>query len=188
MKLSILIPSVFERYNSLKTLTDHINSQINGNKDVELIVLLENRRRSIGQKRNHLLEMSKGEYVVFVDDDDRISDDYVEKLLAAISYNPDCVIFDVSVTINNGPPKIAKYDYRYGYSEDNNYYYRQPNHIMCYKREIAIRHKYLDLSEQEDTEWAPRASAEIRSQFKIAKVLYMYDFHDKPKSWYFRGN
>ena len=188
MKLSILIPSVFERYELLKKLTDEMNKQINGNpesKQVEIVVLLENRRRTIGHKRNDLLELSKGDYVVFVDDDDRISDDFVKELLLATKNNFDCIVYDVSVSINGGNPKICKYGKEYQHSEDTNYYYRKPNPRMCYKREVAIKHKFKDMSFYEDDEWAERSTPSIQSQYRINKVLYMYDFFNKPAGWYF---
>jgi len=188
MKLSILIPSVFERYDLLKKLTDELNRQINENpesKEIEIIVLLENKRRTTGHKRNDLLELSKGDYVVFIDDDDRISSDYIKELLLVTKYNSDCIIYDVSVSINNEQPKICKYGKEYKHSEDIDYYYRLPNHIMCYKRDIAIQHKFKDVSFYEDDEWAIRATQSIQTQYKINKVLYFYDFFDKPKDWYF---
>ncbi|SCM92825.1 Uncharacterized protein BWINRASL_01028 [Bacillus mycoides] len=40
------------------------------NKPVEILVLLENKKRTTGEKRNILVEQAKGEYVAFVDDDE----------------------------------------------------------------------------------------------------------------------
>jgi len=40
---------------------------------------------TIGAKRNQLLHRAKGDYVAFVDDDDLVSSDYVNKVLSAVS-------------------------------------------------------------------------------------------------------
>jgi len=90
MKLSILIPTLIERVESLKALYDSLTDQI-GNKDVEIILNSDDRQKTIGQKRNELISKAKGDYIVFVDDDDRVPDYYVEKILKAIETNPDCV-------------------------------------------------------------------------------------------------
>ena len=38
---------------------------------------------NIGTKRNKLLSLASGKYIVFLDDDDLIASDYVEKILKA---------------------------------------------------------------------------------------------------------
>lgn len=55
---------------------------------------------------------------------------------------------------------------------------------MAYRRELALRHRYLDIGYGEDDEWAARASADIVVQHRIEAVLYEYDWAPKPLSWY----
>ena len=185
MKLSILIPSVFERYEALQKVTRALIQQIGDNKEVELLVLLENKRRPVGAKRNDLLTLSRGDYVVFVDDDDRVTDDYVSQLLLAIDTSKaDCIVFDVSVSLDGRRPKIAKYDHTYKHGEDRRHYYRKPNHLMCYRRSLAVAHKFQEIGFGEDDEWGARASQEIKTQHRIEKVLYHYDYVTKPRTWY----
>ena len=47
-----------------------------------------------------MIDLSHGEYVVMVDDDDEVSDDYVEQLLKASMSNADCICFKVSCSVN----------------------------------------------------------------------------------------
>ena len=46
--------------------------------------MLDNKRRSVGSKRNCLLDSAHGEYVSFIDDDDEVATDYVDKILRNI--------------------------------------------------------------------------------------------------------
>lgn len=41
---------------------------------VEILTLVDNKKMMLGHKRNVMVDMCRGEYVAFVDDDDRIED------------------------------------------------------------------------------------------------------------------
>lgn len=183
--LSVLIPSVPERMPFLTSIVGELERQVT-NRPVEFLTMLENRRRSIGMKRNALLEQAQGKYVVFVDDDDRIDSSYIDSLLSCLEQNPeaDCVVFDVAVYQNGKFDRICKYGQEYVYGFDHAHYYRKPNHLMCYARHIAANHKFRNVSYGEDDEWAARVSQDIQSQVRIPKVLYYYDYVSKPVSWY----
>lgn len=185
VKLSILIPSVPERMGHLQRIVDELYKQ-SQNKPVEILVMLENRKRTTGAKRNALIEQAQGEYVVFIDDDDRVESNYVDTLCSTIEANPgvDCIVFDALVNYNGQFTKICKYGKEHGHWEDANFYYRKPNHVMCYARRIASKHKYLDISFGEDDEWGARASTDIVNQVRVPAILYYYDFVHKPLGWY----
>ncbi len=185
LQLSILIPTVPERIPFLTTLVEELQRQT-ANRPVEALVLLDNRRRTIGAKRNALIEQSLGKYVVFVDDDDRVDDAFVDALLSCVEENPDtdCVVFDVAVSQNGQFDRICKYGVEYEYGSDESFYYRKPNPRMCYARRIAVNHQFQDISFGEDDEWAARASQDILTQARIPEVLYYYDYVSKSPSWY----
>ena len=82
MHLSILIPSVFDR--DPAPLTKKLLGQI-GDKAVEVLVLTDNRKRSTGHKRQALLDMARGAYVTYIDDDDDISFDYIHEIYWVIN-------------------------------------------------------------------------------------------------------
>ena len=54
---------------------------------MEIIGLFDNKKRSVGEKRQDLLNLAKGQYLVFIDDDDRISDDYISSIIQAMNEN-----------------------------------------------------------------------------------------------------
>ncbi|QKE75476.1 glycosyltransferase family 2 protein [Arthrobacter citreus] len=183
--LSILIPTVPERMDYLKRIVNELENQCKAY-PVEILVLLENKKRTTGEKRNVLIEQAKGEYVVFIDDDDRITSNYIELLCQAIRETPkvDCIVFDVLVNFNNQYSKICKYGKEFEHGEDDNYYYRKPNHLMCYSKQIASSHKFLNISFGEDDEWGRRVSNDIKNQKRIDSILYYYDYIPKDPSWY----
>ncbi len=108
MKLSILILTVPKRQKRyFPRLTQHLLEQIGDREDIEVLGLYDNKKRSVGEKRNNLLEIAKGEYLTFIDDDDRIADDYIESITKVIDLkSPDVVVFESIATVNGIAPKL----------------------------------------------------------------------------------
>jgi glycosyltransferase involved in cell wall biosynthesis len=180
MKLSILISSTHTRYdNFLPKILNSLYSQLTESNRglVEVLTFIDNKERSVGAKRNNLVEMAKGEYITFIDDDDRVSADYVQTLLDAI-IDQDVICFNVEVSLNGSVPKICYYskNFRMDYNTPDAYY-RLPNHLMCYRRELASSIKYLDIRCGEDSDFAKRMLPLINTELIIDKVLYYYDFN-----------
>lgn len=178
--LSILVPTVPNRIDNyyLRIMTDLIK-QTAPYSDIELIALFDNKKRSIGKKRDEMLSLAKGEYLVFVDDDDRLSPDYVKDIMSTLYANPDtdCVVFDCICKVNSGPDKLCKYgiEFEYGDILGDKEWRGKPAHTMVYKSSIAKRHRFTDIGNGEDIDWVKRACQDIRIQTRIDKVLYYYD-------------
>lgn len=186
MKLSILVCSTQNRYNTflpkmLKQLFDQCEALPFALRyEVEVICVIDNKTRMLGTKRNDLLNMAQGDYVVFVDDDDRVADDYVSQLLYATAIGADIIVFEVEVSLNGGEPKPCYYSNKY--KEDFNLphsYHRLPNHIMAVKKELALATKYLDIVKGEDADYSKRLLPLLNTQHEIEKVLYYYDYSDE---------
>jgi hypothetical protein len=86
--LSILIPSIPERLALLTPLVEKLSRQI-ADKPVELLVMMDNRKHPLGSKRNLMMSNCKGDFLAHLDDDDDISDDYVDSILSALQAHPD---------------------------------------------------------------------------------------------------
>lgn len=87
VKLSILICGLYERMPDDRRSDHSVIWSIENQayeKPVELLTLYDNRKMSVGRKRSILLSVAQGEYFAFVDDDDRVAPDYVDRLLDAI--------------------------------------------------------------------------------------------------------
>jgi ubiquinone/menaquinone biosynthesis C-methylase UbiE len=182
--LSILVCSLVERNNTfLSDLIGSIQKQIIG-KPVELLILSDNAKRPVGTKRNDLLNISKGRYVCFIDDDDRISETYVDDVLQEIiDWSPDVIVFDAEITFNGINPKLVKYGREYDYCEKSDAYYRHPNHLMVHKKE-NITEFFKDIKTGEDDEWASRMLPKIVTQSRIDKILYYYDYNTSTKKYF----
>ena len=176
MKLSILICTVPSRVDTfLPKMVTSLCKQ--AGKDVEVLWLGDNKKRTVGQKRNDLLNLAQGEYVTFVDDDDRVTDDYVSNILKGIETGADVVNFNVMCSLNGGKAKRVDYDARFlRDAETKEAYQRLPNHIMCVKRELAVSVGFPKKNMSEDADFAKRLRPLIKKQAFINKALYYYDF------------
>lgn len=185
MKLSILVPSVAERRNTfLPKSLDMLYGQLEAlpledQKQVEIIYLIDNKTMMLGDKRNLMVDMAKGQYIAFVDCDDRISSDYISSLLEGIKSGADAVVFLAEVSLNGNTPKICRYSKDYGrdYNTENEYH-RLPNHIPCIRKEISKKASFPSLKRAEDSGYAKLLRPHIRTEHKIDKVLYYYDYND----------
>jgi glycosyltransferase involved in cell wall biosynthesis len=91
--LNVSLKSILQQTNSnweCIVIFDGIPSQkiYNDPRITYLEVLKTGRRNNAGEVRNYGMQFVKTEWVAFLDDDDSISDDYVEKLILETESNP----------------------------------------------------------------------------------------------------
>ena len=182
IKLSILIPSIPSRIDRLVKLFDFLNNQVK-DKPVEILSFLDNKKRSIGYKRDALVQIAKGEYLAFVDDDDRVSVDYVDEILNIIVKSaPDLITFNQECVINKENPFIVRFGIDYGNQEihkENDLWVdikREPFHSCVWKSNIAKSERFADASYGEDWHWAKRLIPKVVIADNIDKVLHFYTF------------
>jgi glycosyltransferase involved in cell wall biosynthesis len=180
MKLSILICTVPSRINSyLPVIINELNRQIEetGIKDIEIIYLGDNKKRSVGHKRNDLIRIAQGEYVCFIDDDDKVSPDFVKKIIPYLSCSADVICFKVECSLNGSLGKPVFYNK--DFACDTNYtdrYERLPNHLMVVAKSIVLQVMFKDISFGEDNDYAIRLKPLLKNQILIDEVLYYYIF------------
>lgn len=141
---------------------------------------------NIGTKRNKLLSLATGKYVVFIDDDDLISSDYIAQVVLACSMynkdqdNPDCIGISGVISTNGGNERqwhISK-DYQMWF-ERSGVYYRTPNHISPVKRELALAAGFPEISFGEDFEYSMRLLPMLKTEVKIPGILYYYRYESR---------
>lgn len=168
--------------NTYYTLINKLQSQVEGRRDVEILSLYDNMIMEVGDKRNALLNMARGKYLSFVDDDDMVSDDYVKSVVFVIDKEkPDCIVFDSLCTnFKPGIDVLCKYgiEFEYWMSDDQKSWRGKPAHTMVWKSEIAKKHQYRG-HRGEDMDWVLRAYHDIQRQARIKKTLY---YHQKGKA------
>jgi len=179
--LSVLIPSIPERIDKALKLLNNITEQDQGGK-VEVLLFTDNRQRSIGQKRDALVQIAKGKYMVFVDDDDDVGDTFVADILEAAKGSPDIITYKhrayingVSYTINSD---LRNKKDEQLHSDGAKEIKRKPCHSNAIRTEIAQRHRFHDLNYGEDANWMKRVAKEVKTQQKINRILHFYIYND----------
>lgn len=178
IRLSILIPSLGKRKEQLTQLLEYLNAQmVDG---VEVITLIDDGEITIGKKRNQLVDMASGEFIVMVDDDDSVSDDYIPLIVSAIGDDIDCVGMQGIITTDGKDERqwfISK-DYK-NWHESNGVYYRTPNHISPIRRSLARQVKFRDIKHAEDFYFSMEVLPLLKNERKIEKNIYHYKFMNK---------
>jgi len=184
-RLSILVCGVPSR---VKTTFPEIITELNRQtigRPVELLALTDNKSMSVGDKRNLLLRCATGDYVAFVDDDDMVVVDYVPLLLEAIETGADVITIGVKETETRGDKEIIRFmDFDIAYGKNHSVQGTRhfiPDHLCCFKRGVALQAEFPNKSLGEDHIWAENVRPFIKSQHKIDKVMYYYNF-DKNRS------
>lgn len=187
MKLSILIPTLPDRFNYLKRLKNIIEPQVARYPgQVEIKIHDGGRQFSTGRKRNELIALSLGDYFVQIDDDDLVPVYYVEELMRIISGpgSPDVITFK-GYMLTDGRNR-QNFTIRLGskYETVDNHHYRFPNHLCCYKRSVVNNILFPDKTIQEDYDWALRVhnSKVLKTEVHIDKDMYIYEYRSKNNS------
>lgn len=188
--LSILIPATPKRYLShLWPLWQKLEAQAAPFGDaVEILVFLDNRRRTIGKKREALVRMARGRFVAFCDDDDDVSDSYVFDLLGAIRAKPDVSVITFSQRVLvDGVEGICAF----GLTNPNEPFRpggfrRSAWHVCAWRRELAQAFPFPDTNYGEDWGWARHLVLEAMDrvfreglpavEHRIPKVLHTYRY------------
>lgn len=185
-KLSILIPSVPSRAESkMLPLFNKIQSQIDkleNPRDVELLCFLDNKRRSVGYKRESLLYIARGNYLAFVDDDDDVEDHYIEKAIQSIDVasDVDVITFKEKVYINNAGPYFLTFELGYPVNDavQKENARRPPWHSCFWKRSIAQNFHFPDLMDGEDWVWVSQLNNAASTSFHIDDFMKIYRWND----------
>jgi glycosyltransferase involved in cell wall biosynthesis len=182
-KLSILIPTLSSRSKKLKKLTDALNYQIQ-TKPVQWLSLGDNKSMTVGEKRNLLIDMAKGDFVAFVDDDDNISPDYIDTLLKAIDDNPNktVICFHGQQTTDGKKDLPFRYNINFGRNhkkmiDGQRWKVMLPDHLCCWnKSKITVKFPHKNLGE--DHSWAREMAFTYteEDQVLLTDNLYHYNY------------
>lgn len=180
-RLSVLLCTVVNRADLFAKLHAHLAAQATG-KPAEILVACDNKEISIGKKRDNLLRQATGDYVCFVDDDDWVADDYVDRILAALETSPDCVGFKITCTTNGRNPVKAIASMRYkqwaenldGFVHNRSAYHKTP-----VRRDIALRVGFRDMRYGEDKIYSSGIMRYLKTEVFVDAVLYFYRFRSE---------
>lgn len=189
MILSILIPTLEGRSYKFHTIWRHLAMQINEldlTGQVEIVECKDNGEMNIGEKRNKLMKMAEGEFIVFVDDDDQVSNDYVKLIYNAIKNNPDIDSIGIRGTMSTNGKNHVNWCVREKYDWTDNIdgfrYVRYTHHLCPVRKDWAIEAGFPeDVRSGEDSQYSNRLKAlgRLKKEYFIDKEIYHYDFQTK---------
>ena len=190
--LTIGICHLHERANLLRELIKDMqeNTPPEIMQRVEIIVNADNGEKSVGQKRNEILDASSAKFICFVDDDDKISKDYLKWIVRCINQNRnlDSIGFTGRYYINNMFAMYFKHANTYGgnFRGSDGIQYRPCNHLNPVRTAIARKIGFVDKNHGEDSDYSDRLllSGLIKNEMIIqtgdnTPVLYHYYFSEE---------
>lgn len=178
--LSILICTLPKRKRQFDQLCETLNDQIalcDATGKVEILTddaLMD----PTGTKRNRLVLLSSGIFVVHFDDDDTPRPRYTPAIVGAIESCPDadCIGINGIYTVNGGVPKRWEISKEFGsWYETPDAYYRTPNHISPVNREIALACPFPDITQGEDIAYSMAILPYLKKEVRVLEDLYHYD-------------
>lgn len=175
-ELSIMIPSLIDRNDLLNRLLGVLRPQITN--ECELLIDISSGEESIGMKRHRMRHCANGKFLVFIDDDDMVADDYVIQVVSAIKNNPDidCVGFAGTLETPNG--KIYKQRYtiqnRDCMGRRVDVFENFVGHITPIRRDIVLSARFGDMRHGEDTLFCQEIMDKCQKEAYIDKVMYRY--------------
>jgi len=184
---SVLILSIPNRIEKAQALLKKLHSQIQGGgyDNVEVLCLYDNKKSSIGRKRDMILQMSQGKYITFIDDDDDIHDHYIKSIVeCAKDEVADVIVFNVDTRINGGNIFVVRHGIEYENEParmENGKWVdikRKPFHTSVWRSTIAKSEHFADVSYCEDWDWLKRLMPRVVQQKRIDSSLFKYTYDE----------
>lgn len=190
IRLSIIICTLSEREEIFESLLERLIQQIdqsdlvrgdeysewvfNAKQGIELLWDTDP-VKTIGQKRNDLVDRATGDYIAFIDDDDSVPEYYIDEILRAIESGPDVVGIQGVVDFDGKNPRPFKHSIQYNgwYSKDG-VYYRTPNHWNPVRRELALSTRFPSVNYGEDWNYSVKLRPKLKTEVFIERDMYFY--------------
>jgi len=180
IKLTICILSLPDRLTFLTNLLSQLYAQPKELlKYTEILINVDYKQFTIGEKRNQLLNSAKGKYITFIDDDDDVSSNYIEKIFGGISKDVDAIGITGMYAPVVGIHKKFTCSKDYKWEEKPDAYYRSIQHICPIKTEIARQVQYPAINFTEDNLYADKVQPFIKTDYTINDIIYIYKYRHK---------
>lgn len=182
--IAFLIPTISGRETSLKELMSSIREKMNRIAPqfrYAIDLAFDNRETSIGMKRQNLLQGSKGKYSVFIDDDDEITDAYIEDLAKTI---------EGCYPVMRLRGQIGPYTFTHSLENKldspmarGEVFLRPPNHLNPMMTDVAKLISFGDAIRGEDLDWTLRLAKAgfLTHEYKSddSRIHYIYKMGDR---------
>jgi hypothetical protein len=171
---SILIPTIPGREPGLYRLTASIRekvARICPSIRYEFCIEFDNKETSVGTKRQKLLQSAKGKYISFIDDDDEITDQYIEDLFATIQG-------EYPVMRLRG--RIDPYTFTHSVGNTltmpmarGEVFLRPPNHLNPMMSDVAKLVSFKDALRGEDLDWTILTNIGLMNHAFITSIIWV---------------
>jgi hypothetical protein len=183
---TILIPTIPGREQSLRSLIASIHSfhaSVCPALRIKIALSFDNREKTIGLKRQQLLQAAEGKYVSFIDDDDRVTQAYFEDAAATIAGNYDCMRLRGQISSWTFTHSLANKLTAPMANETT--FLRPPNHLNVVKADIAKTVSFrTDATQGEDLDWTLKLMrlGFLRSEYQSdeSRIHYIYELGNRP--------
>lgn len=178
IRLSILIPSIPSRLEiALERYKKYM--EMIGDRDIEVILLVDNKIVSIGEKREALKNLANGKYFLMADEDDELLS--IDEIYEATYLDVDVIDCKVRCFNNDG----SEYIVTFGLGNEVEHNTKNGNYLDCNRppfHNCAWHNKfkkfsYPPINYSEDWEWVKQCLEEAKTEHFIDKVLFQYNFN-----------
>jgi glycosyltransferase involved in cell wall biosynthesis len=143
---------------------------------------------SLPKIRQSMVLGSTTDYVCFVDDDDLVSPDYVDKVVTALGERPDYVGFQVQCYSDGAPIAVAYHSLEHrSWRNLRGRFERDISHINPIRTALARQASFTvaRTGMAEDRVWANqlRRMHIVRTQVVVPQILYHYLYVPKGSRW-----
>jgi hypothetical protein len=145
---------------------------------IELIIVNDDGTRTVGDKRNEVLDKANGKYVCFIDDDDLVSLNYIPKIFNKLDKEIyDGIGFWGLYYVSEKPTMLFNHaNINNGHFKKDGKQYRPLNHLNPVRTEIAKAIGFPDKNYAEDADYCDRLleSGLVQSEYNFDEVMYHY--------------
>lgn len=183
LQLSILIPSVPRRLPKLTALVLSLEKQ--SDPRMEVLIFMDNFRRPLGSKRNALMAQARGKYLLHLDDDDALADDFARTILPVLeNETSDLVHYDGKASLNGSPffdvtTRIGAENTHPNHNPDGSFtnIVRTPWTWCCWRTDFARQFSFPDHHDgAEDAFFLRQALPKVMTSRKIDRALFFYRY------------
>lgn len=177
--LAILIPTTPDRRLLLDRVVAQLDEQRAGHNCI-VILNEDNFEKTTGRKRNELLDAAmerNASHVAFVDSDDLIGPNYIQRTMEGVNGDYDCCelwgqYYENGRQLNPFHHSVI-HDHWW---HDNQFYYRNPNHLNTVKLSLIKDIRYEDITIGEDGRWseAVQRAGVLKREYPIKEIIYHY--------------
>lgn len=178
LRLSILIPAIPSRIDQAVRLYRKVLEMTAG-MDIEVLMLTDNKKRSIGAKRESLKNICQGKYFMRLDDDDDLLK--IDKVYAACLKEVDVITFKQRCLNKDKSTYIVTFGLgnaiEHNTNDDGNYLdLRRPPWDVCAWNQKFKQYAYPDISYGEDAAWLEQVWPLARTEEFIDEIVCTYNW------------